>query len=96
MADENQQDQQKRVQIQIDDAVSQGQYVNMTLVNHTETEFILDFVFMQPMEPRAKVRSRIISSPKHAKRFLGALQENVARYESRFGPIDVSGKDPVH
>ena len=67
----------------------------MTLVNHTETEFILDFVFIPPTDPRAKVRSRIISSPKHAKRFLSALQENVARYESRFGEIPV-GNDPVH
>jgi len=95
MSDEKAPDNQKRVQIQIDEAVAQGQYVNMTLVNHTDTEFIFDFVFMQPMDPRAKVRARIISSPKHAKRFLGALQENVQRYESRFGPIDV-GSDPVH
>ena len=62
--------QKGRLQIQLDDAVAQGQYANMSLVNHTETEFVLDFVFIQPLEPRAKVRSRIISSPKHAKRFL--------------------------
>lgn len=85
-----------RLQIQIDDAVSQGAYANMTLVNHTETEFLLDFIFVQPMEPRAKVRSRIISSPKHAKRFLGALQENVRRYEERFGVIETSPDDAVH
>lgn len=85
----------KRLQIQIDDATALGTYANMTLVNHTETEFILDFVFIPPTDPRAKVRSRIISSPKHAKRFLSALQENVARYESRFGEIPV-GNDPVH
>jgi hypothetical protein len=86
----------KRLQIQIDEATSLGAYANMTLVNHTETEFILDFVFIPPTDPRAKVRSRIISSPKHAKRFLNALQENVARYESRFGEIPVTTTDPVH
>lgn len=86
-----------QLQIQLDEATAQGSYVNLTLVNHTETEFILDFIFVQPMDPRAKVRSRIISSPKHAKRFLMALQDNVAKYEQRFGAIDVSGPPgPVH
>lgn len=86
-----------RLQVQIDEATAQGAYANMTLVNHTETEFLMDFIFVQPTDPRAKVRSRIISSPKHAKRFLAALQENVARYEERFGTIEVGqGQDPVH
>lgn len=80
-----------QLQIQIDDATSQGNYVNLTLVNHTETEFVLDFIFVQPHEPRAKVRSRIISSPKHAKRLMLALQDNLARYESRFGAVDIGG-----
>lgn len=85
-----------QLQLSIDDQVAQGQYANMTLVNHTETEFILDFVFVQPMDPRAKVRARIVSSPKHAKRFLSALADNVARYEARFGAIDTDKHDPVH
>lgn len=83
-----------QLQIQIDEATSQGNYVNLTLVNHTETEFVLDFIYVQPLEPRAKVRSRILSSPKHAKRLLLALQENVTRYEARFGNIDVSQGGP--
>ena len=87
---------QKRLQIQIDEPTSLGAYANMTLVNHTETEFVFDFVFIPPTDPRAKVRARIISSPKHAKRFLSALSENVARYESRFGEIPVTASDPVH
>jgi hypothetical protein len=87
-----------QLQIQLDEPISQGAYVNLTLCNHTETEFIFDFVFVQPTEPRAKVRSRIISSPKHAKRFLMALQDNVAKYESRFGAIDATPPSggPVH
>lgn len=88
---------QPQLQIQLDEATAQGSYVNLTLVNHTETEFIFDFVFVQPMEPRAKVRSRIVSSPKHAKRFLMALGENVTKYEQRFGEVDISGGNgPVH
>lgn len=81
--------QQKKIQLSVDEATAQGTYANLTLVNHTETEFILDFVFTQPMDKRAKVLSRIISSPKHAKRLLLALQENVARYEARFGELEV-------
>jgi len=78
-----------QLQIQIDDPVAQGAYVNMAMVNHNETEFVLDFMYLQPQQPVAKVRSRIITSPRHAKRFLLALQEQLARYEQRFGPIDV-------
>lgn len=84
-----------QLQIQLPPEVAHGTYVNLTLVNHTETEFVFDFIYVQPLEPRATVRSRIISSPKHAKRLLAALQENVARYEARWGIIDVDGK-PVH
>lgn len=79
----------KQLQIQLDDAISQGHYVNLTLVNHTETEFVLDFIFVQPHDPRARVRSRVISSPKHAKRLMMALQDNLTRFEERFGNVDI-------
>jgi hypothetical protein len=86
-----------QLQIQLDEAIAQGTYVNLTLVNHTETEFVLDFIFVPPMDPRAKVRARIISSPKHAKRFLMALGENVTKFEQRFGAIDIANEPaPVH
>lgn len=87
---------QPQIQIQVPPEVAQGAYVNLTLVNHTETEFVLDFIYIQPLEPRATVRSRIISSPRHAKRLLAALQENIARHESRWGPIDGQPPDPMH
>lgn len=82
------------LQIQIDEDVSQGAYVNLAIVNHNETEFVLDFIFVQPQQPRAKVRARIISSPKHTKRLLQALQENISRYEKRFGIIDIQSGLP--
>lgn len=81
---------EKKLKIHLPDDVAQGSYANLTMVNHTETEFILDFCFVQPQDPQARVRSRIISSPRHTKRFLQALADNVDRYEARFGPIDVS------
>ncbi|TAJ98637.1 MAG: DUF3467 domain-containing protein [Candidatus Manganitrophaceae bacterium] len=81
-----------QVQVEIDDATSQGVYTNLALLTHSETEFVMDFIYIQPQAPKAKVRSRIITSPAHAKRFLAALQENIQRYEQRFGTIKVSGE----
>jgi hypothetical protein len=82
------------IQIQLDEEIAQGAYVNLAMVNHSETEFTLDFIYVQPQQPKAKVRARIISSPKHTKRLLQALQDNVTKYEKRFGTIDVSGPTP--
>lgn len=78
-----------KIQVQIDDDLSQGTYSNLVLINHTENEFVLDFAFLQPGAPRAKVRSRVISSPRHTKRLLLALQKNLERFEERFGAIAV-------
>ena len=86
--------QPEQVQIEIDDATAQGTYVNLALLSHTETEFILDFIFIQPQAPKAKVRARVLSSPAHTKRLLAALQENIQRYEEKFGPIKTA-VDPV-
>lgn len=84
-----------RLQIQIDDETAQGMYVNLALVNHTETEFTIDAMYVQPQQPKAKVRARLISSPQHTKRLLKALDENVRRYEDRFGEIDIAGPSPA-
>lgn len=81
------------LQLQLDEETAQGRYTNFALVNHNATEFVLDFVFIQPQQPRGKVLSRLITSPVHAKRLMAALSENIARYEQRFGTIEVpSGK----
>lgn len=86
---ENKQEPNKPMQleVQMDEATSQGIYANLAGVTHSETEFIFDFLFLQPNQPKAKLRSRIISSPVHTKRFLAALLENIKRYEERFGVI---------
>jgi len=78
-----------KLQVQIDDDVSQGVYSNLVLINHTENEFVLDFAFIQPSNGRAKVRARVISSPRHTKRLLMALQKNLERYEERYGRIEL-------
>ena len=83
-----------QIQLQIDDQTAHGMYVNMAMVNHNETEFVIDFIYVQPQVPKAVVRARVINSPKHMKRFLHALQDNVFRYEAQFGRIDLSGSLP--
>lgn len=83
-----------KIEIQIDDDIAQGIYTNLAAINHSENEFIFDFIFLQPQSAKAKVRSRLILSPKHAKRFLQALQENVRKFEDNFGMIEES-KGPV-
>ena len=77
-----------QVQIDLDPSVATGAYVNMAMVNHTETEITLDFIYVQPQEPKGTVRSRIITSPKHARRLLAALAENIRQFEQKYGPID--------
>ena len=78
-----------KLEIQVDEDVAQGVYANLAVVNHSDAEFTLDFIFVQPQAPRAKVRSRVITSPKHVKRLLLALEDNLKKYEQQFGTIDV-------
>jgi hypothetical protein len=86
----------QQIQIDLDEATAQGMYCNLVLINHTDAEFVLDFAFLQPSAPQARVRARILSSPRHTKRLLRALETNVQRYEERFGKIeDVPAGDPT-
>jgi hypothetical protein len=82
-----------RVQLQVDEPIAQGTYSNIVIINPSENEFVFDFAYLQPANPVAKVRSRIISSPRHTKRLLQALQKNLARYEERYGVIELSGEE---
>ena len=88
--------QEVQFQVQMDDEVANGQYINLAMVNHTETEFTLDFLYVQPQAPVARVRSRVITNPKHIKRLILALQDNLSKYEARFGPVTVPEEGPVH
>jgi len=79
---------QPKVAIQIDDQTAMGMYSNFMLVNHNENEFVLDFAYVLPGPPRAKVGARIILSPRHMKRVLTTIAGNVDKYEERFGEIE--------
>ncbi len=85
---------QVNIQIQLDDEMAQGVYVNLAMVNHTETEFTVDFIYVQPQNPRGKVRARIISSPNHTKRLINALQDNLQKYEEKFGKLELAPTPP--
>ena len=69
MSDQNEK-KQKKLNIQIDDDIAQGIYSNLAILNHSQSEFVLDFVNVMPGSPKSKVRSRIILTPQHAKREL--------------------------
>jgi hypothetical protein len=89
MPDKPQTPQPVQVQIEIDPVTANGVFVNFAMVNHTETEFTLDLMYLQPQAPRATVRSRAILTPKHMKRLLLALQDNIGKYEKTFGTLEV-------
>ncbi len=89
MNDKNEQKQQG-LQIELTPDKAQGEYSNFAIITHSSSEFIVDFARMMPGVQKAQVRSRIILAPEHAKRLLGALQENIARYERSFGQIKLA------
>jgi hypothetical protein len=90
-----------KLQIDLDENIAQGVYSNFAVVNHSDADFVIDFIYLQPMQPKAKVRSRIITTPKHAKKLMAALVENIDRYEKKFGsipsdPEEESSQDLMH
>lgn len=84
---ESKKEQGNRLQVELSAEVAEGIYANLAMITHSQAEFILDFIRMMPGVEKAKVKSRIILTPQHAKRLMRALAENVHRYESMFGPI---------
>lgn len=78
---------QGQINIELDDTIAQGIYSNLAIINHSASEFVLDFVSIMPGTPKSKVKARIILTPQHAKRFLKALNENIKRFENAHGEI---------
>ena len=78
---------ENNINIELDESIAQGLYSNLVIVNHSPTEFVLDFINVMPGAPKAKVRSRIILTPDHTKKFINALGENLNKYEKSFGKI---------
>ena len=86
MADSNK-NKKGQINIELDEKVAQGIYSNLAIINHSQSEFVVDFITIMPGVPKSKVKSRIVLTPQHAKRFLKALNDNVKRYENAHGKI---------
>jgi hypothetical protein len=78
---------QNQLNIEITEEIADGTYANLAIITHSHSEFVMDFVNVMPGVPKSKVKSRIIFTPMHAKRFMRAMQENIDRYETANGPI---------
>ena len=84
-----------QINIELDDKTAEGTYSNLAIINHSVSEFIVDFISVMPGQPKAKVKSRIILTPQHAKRLVKALAENVKRFEKNHGEIKDYEQPPI-
>ena len=91
--DEKKKKQRIQIDVSIDDEVAVGQYINMARIFHSATEFMVDAMLLPPQSRKAKVRSRLILSPAHAKFLYAALGKNLEMYEKKFGPITAKVQD---
>lgn len=90
MSEENK---KEGLNIELGEEVAEGTYSNLAIINHSPSEFVVDFIQMMPGLPKAKVKSRVILTPQHAKRFMRALTDNISKYEDQFG--EISDVDPT-
>ena len=96
MAEKEEQSQgQKQLNIELDEQTAEGTYSNLAIINHSVSEFVVDFISVMPGRPKGKVKSRIILTPQHAKKFLKALSDNVHRFEDAHGPIKDYDQPPI-
>jgi uncharacterized protein (DUF1778 family) len=91
MAEDNKKNKKGQINIELDEKIAEGIYSNLAIINHSVSEFVLDFVSIMPGTPKSKVKSRIILTPQHAKRLVKALGDNV----KRFGEIKDYEKTPI-
>jgi len=82
---------ENKLNIELPEEIAEGVYSNLAVIAHSNSEFVIDFLRLMPNVPKAKVKSRIVITPQHAKRLLSALAENIQRFEAQHGPIKESG-----
>jgi Protein of unknown function (DUF3467) len=78
---------QNQLNIELSEEIAEGIYSNLAIITHSNAEFVVDFVKVMPGVPKARVKSRIVLTPQHAKRLLGALADNIQKYEAAHGTI---------
>lgn len=86
---ENKQDKKGQINIELTEEIAQGTYSNLAIITHSSSEFVVDFVRIMPGIPKAKVKSRVVLTPEHAKRLMLALQENIKKFEAGHGTINL-------
>jgi hypothetical protein len=86
--------QQGQINIELPEDIAEGVYSNLVMIAHSNSEFVLDFIRLMPGVPKAKVKSRVVITPDHAKRLLAALKDNIRKYEESFGPIKQNDEAP--
>ena len=86
---------EKQLNIAIDENTADGIYSNLAIINHSTSEFIVDFITVMPGAPKARVKSRVILTPEHSKRFHKALGENIQRFENANGTIETNDHPPI-
>jgi hypothetical protein len=84
----------QQLNIELTEEVAEGVYSNLAIITHSHTEFVLDFIRVMPGVPKAKVKSRVIITPEHAKRLLHALKDNLSKFEALHGTIDGHDEPP--
>jgi uncharacterized protein (DUF1778 family) len=85
---------ENQLNIELSEEIAEGIYSNLAIITHSTSEFVLDFIRVMPGIPKAKVKSRIILTPEHAKRLLTALEDNIEKYETANGRIKVQQDHP--
>lgn len=85
---------ENQLNIELSEDVAEGVYSNLAVITHSNAEFVVDFIRIMPGVPKAKVKSRIILTPEHAKRLLLALQDNIHKYEAANGRIKDQDENP--
>lgn len=83
-----------KINIELSEEIAEGVYANLAMIAHSSSEFVVDFIRLMPGVPKAKVKSRIVITPEHAKRLFKALQENIDKYEHTFGAIKQAEEAP--
>jgi hypothetical protein len=78
---------ENQINIELTEDIAEGIYANLAIITHSNQEFVVDFIKMMPGIPKAKVKSRVILTPQHAKRFMRALMDNIKKYEALNGEI---------
>ena len=87
-------DHQNQISVELSEEIAEGEYANLATIAHSNSEFVIDFIRLMPGTPKAKVKSRIIVTPEHAKRLLYALKDNIDKFEHAFGPIKQTDEVP--